>query len=217
MKHILDAFPAPIRSLVETARVKHIPRDQILLYEGDIPSEVYILKEGAIKVHNIDTQGNEKILHIVKPPTLVPFAFFSCLTEPMRWFYTALTDCAVYVLPAADLEKTTWNGNDLARELTCAFSLDMHELLVRLESMSKTLARDKVIAALKFLAVRHALEEKSGWYRVAFPVSHQLIADLCGITRESAAKTMKDIKTENLIRYPEAATLEINLKGLAAL
>jgi CRP/FNR family transcriptional regulator len=212
-----ETFPTPLRALVEAARVKHIPRDQIILYEGDFPSEVYILKEGAIKLHNIDADGNEKILHIVKPPALVPFAFFSSLSEPLRWFYTALTDCDVYVLPANELEQTTWNGNTLARELTCAFSLDMHELLVRLDSMSKTVVRDKVIAALKFLAVRHSHKHGAVWYRVDFPVSHQLIADLCGITRESAAKTMKDIRLEKLIRYPEITTLEIDLKGLGAL
>jgi CRP-like cAMP-binding protein len=198
------------------AHVKHIPGGQIILYEGDRPYEVFILKTGTVKMYDIDDQGNEKILHIVKPPALIPFAFFSGLHAPLKWFYTALTDCDVHVLPAGDLRAITRKHPEVAETLTNVFSDDVHELLVRLSSLSKTNARDKVMAALRFLLVCHAVERRSGWWRVNFAVSHQLIADLCGITRESAALVMKDLQDDKLIRYPRTTILEINLARVTA-
>jgi CRP/FNR family transcriptional regulator len=200
----------PLDKLLAGAHTRHIPGGQIILYEGDVPLEAYILKNGVVKMYDIDDQGNEKILHLVRPPALIPFAFFSGMTDPLRWFYTSLTDCDMYVLPVAGLQQKTRSDPDLTEILTNAFSDDVHELLVRLSSMSKTNARDKVVGALKFLMVRHAAERRSGWWRVNFAVSHQLIADLCGITRESAALVMKELQHEQVVRYPRTTILEIS-------
>lgn len=214
----MQSETATEQSLLDTwlhdARVRHIPGGQIILYEGDNPLEIFILRAGVVKVYDIDEQGNEKILHLAKPPAVVPFAFFSGMRDPLKWFYTTLTDCDVYVLPAAKLKKMTHDNPDLAELLTNSFSSDVHELLVRLSSLGKTNARDKIVAALKFLVTCHASQRHSGWWRVNFAVSHQLIADLCGITRESAALVMKELQSEKVIRNPRVTILEINREKL---
>jgi len=210
------ATPA-LDTFFSNVRTKHIPGGQIILYEGDVPLEVYALKNGVVKMYDIDDQGNEKILHLAKPPALVPFAFFSGFRAPLKWFYTTLTDCDFYVLPVAELKKMTRRNSDLSELLISNFFDDVHELLVRLSSMSKTNARDKVLAALRFLMARHATARRSGWWRVDFAASHQLIADLCGITRESTALVMKELQTEKIVRNPRATILEINGEKLKTL
>lgn len=191
-----------------------MPSGQIILYEGDTPQEVFILKSGIVKLYDIDDQGSEKILHLVKPPAVIPFAFFSGMHDPLHWFYTTLTDCELYVVPATELKDMTHADSNLAEILTNHFSDDVHELLVRLNSLSKTNTQDKVIAVLRFLMARHATERRAGWWRVNFPINHQLIADLCGITRESTSIVMKEFLDKKITRVPKLATLEINRKRL---
>ncbi|MEO5949753.1 MAG: cyclic nucleotide-binding domain-containing protein, partial [Candidatus Saccharimonas sp.] len=65
--------PLILQRALRDARVKQVPSGQILFYEDDIPQEVYILKEGIVKIYDIDDQGNEKILHLVKAPAVIPF------------------------------------------------------------------------------------------------------------------------------------------------
>lgn len=177
-----------------------------------MPQEVYILKSGIVKLYDIDDQGSEKILHLVKPPAVVPFAFFSGMHEPLRWFYTTLTDCELYVLPVAELKALTRANSELAEFLTNHFSDDVHELLVRLNSLGKTNTQDKVLGVLRFLMARHSTERRAGWCRVDFPVNHQLIADISGITRESTSIVMKELSDKKIIRAPKLTTLEINRK-----
>lgn len=208
--------PAPLQSLLETARLKHFPKAQIILYKDDLPGEVYVVKSGAVKLYDIDDQGNEKILHIVGPHAVLPFAFFSGEDTPVHWFYVALTDCEIYVLPKSALDEAMRADGSLAVHLMNGFSSEVHELLVRLSSLEKTNVRDKVFAALKFLAVRHAARHANGWWRVAFPVNHQLLADLSGITRESAAMTMKDLQREKVVRSPRLGVLDIDRAKLTA-
>ncbi len=200
--------------LTQGAREKHFPRGQIILYEGDMPQEVFIIKAGVIKLYDIDEHGNEKILHLVKSPTLIPFAFFSGLSQPLTWFYTALTDCDVWVLSADRVKEAMQHNPELLDMLIHKFSADVHELLVHLSSLGKTNTRGKLLAALKFLQVCHASQRPSGWWRVNFSVNHQLLADLAGITRESAAMVMKDMQTKKIVRHPRLTILEINREQL---
>lgn len=217
MKQISDTMPFLLQHALRSARLKHVPSGQIILYEGDTPQDVFILKSGILKLYDVDDQGNEKILHIVKSPAVVPFAFFSGMRDPLRWFYMTLTSCELYTLPFSELQSMTRADSHLAELLTNHFSDEVHELLVRLNSLSKTNTQDKVIAVLWFLLERHSTERRAAWWRVEFSINHQFIADLCGITRESTSIVMKELLDKKVIRVPKQATLEINRERLHAL
>lgn len=210
----MDLIQTHMKSILKSARLKHFPRGQIILYEGDSVAEVFILKQGVVKLYDIDNQGNEKILHIVKSPAVLPFAFFSGENNTTHWFYTAMTDCDAYVIPHEILRKNMLDDAELSTHLNQWFSKEVHELLVRLSSLGKTNSRDKLEAALKFLAVCHGKQKRDGWHRVSFPVSHQMLADMVGITRESSAMVMKELQDEKLVRNPKQTVLEINFEKL---
>lgn len=203
-------MPSTFQSILRESRIKQFPKAQIILYKDDLPPDVYVVKSGAVKLYDIDDQGNEKILHIVGPNTLLPFAFFSGKNVPLHWFYVTLTDCEVYVISRSSLDEAILADGSLAMYLMNVFATDVHELLVRLSSLEKTTVPDKMQAVLKFLAVRHATKRSNGWWRVSFNVNHQLLADLSGITRESAAMAMKELQKEKLVRSPRLGTLDIN-------
>lgn len=216
MAHDDIDVPLILHKVLRTARLKSVPAGQIILYEGDLPTEVFIIKSGIVKLYDTDEQGNEKILHLARTPALVPFSFFSGMKDPLRWFYATVTDCELYTLPAAELRAATRVDGTIAETLTNTFSSDVHELLVRLSSLGKTNSQDKVLAALKFLSACHAVKQRGDWWRVDFPVNHQLIADLCGITRESTAIVMKHLADKKVIRSPKQSILEVNRERLVS-
>lgn len=209
-------MPPLLQKVVGDLRTKHYPRGQIMLYKGDAPIDALILKQGTIKVYDVDKEGREKILHLMRPAGLVPFAFFSGGHVDTRWYYAALTDCDVCVIPVENLQRQMEANSELAIYMMNWFSREVHELLVRLSSLGKTNIRGKVLAALKFLAVHHASERRSGWLRVNFPVNHQLLADMTGVTRESIATIMRDFQKQGAVRNPRQTILEINLEHLRA-
>jgi CRP/FNR family transcriptional regulator len=210
----MEEMPLLLTTATKGVRQKHVPRGQIIIYQGDEPQEALILKKGIVKLYDIDDQGNEKILHIFKPYAVLPFAFFSGDAQPTRWFYSALTDCDICILPADKLAELMSSSGKLTLDLVSWFSLEVHELLMRLNSLGKTNAKAKVTAALKFLDAKHSTPRRSGWMRVNFAVNHQLIADMTGLTRESTAMIMRDFQKRGLIRNPKQTILEINHEKL---
>lgn len=214
----MDNFTnTPLKQLIDKAKLRHYPKGQIILYEGDIPSDFYILKDGIVKVYDIDDQGNEKILHLIKTPSLFPMVYFMGGNDQNRSFYTTVTDSEIYVLPQSVVDEHMQADSSLAIHIMQSFAQEVHEVLVRLSSLEKTTTRDKLCAALKFLAVHHSEERKTGWRRVTFPISHQILADMIGVTRESTTMVMKEFQENKIIRNPKLTVLEINFKKLIEL
>lgn len=209
-------MPIKLRKLLEQSRVKRFPKDQIIIYEGDQPAEAAIIKSGVVKLYDIDAQGNEKILQIVSESTVIPLAFFSGAHTATRWSYATITDCEAYILEQDKLRALMHTDPETADYLIQHFSEEVHELLVHLNSLSKTLTAEKVISVLRFLVVHHTTERPHGWHRVNFPISHQLVASIAGITRESTSSILKQLADARIIRNPKLALLEIHRKRLLA-
>lgn len=214
MLHNISTMPPALQAITRSARLKHFPKGQIIIYQGDELLDVYILKSGVVKLYDIDEQGNEKVLHLTKSPAVIPFAYFSGGKTPPHWFYAALTDCELYVVTYDTLLQAMNRDPALSATLTNHFSQDVHELLVRLSSLGKTKAHDKLIATLWFLARWHAEARAGSWRRVTFPVNHQLLADITGITRERAAVVMKELQDRKVVRSPRLTMLEISTENL---
>lgn len=204
----------PLQVIVEGVRPKHYPKGQIIFYQGDHAQEVAILSSGYVKLYDINEQGNEKILHLLGPNAVMPLSFFSGRTDTMRWFYAALTDCDVYMVKIERLQNIIDMDNKLALSLMHWFGLEVQQVLIRLSSLGKSNAKTKIIAVLSFLATNAAKERPSGWCRVNFPVNHQLLADLTGVTRESATMIMKELVIKGCVRNPRQTILEIDKKKL---
>jgi CRP/FNR family transcriptional regulator len=204
----------PLFSLLENSQQRNYPKGQIILYQGDAPTHLFVIKQGEVKLYDVDEQGNEKILHILRPPAMFPLASYSGKQPDIMWFYGALTDTDVYLLPFDELESRMKDDATLDLYLLERLVKEVHELCVRLDSLSKTTSRSKLIAALKFLSAHHAEVRKNGWRRVTFTVNHQLLADMAGITRESAAMAMKQLQDEHVTRAPRVGILEIHFDKL---
>jgi CRP-like cAMP-binding protein len=136
------------------------------------------------------------------------------ITKKIHSFYTPITDTEVYALSQDYVNEQLAENIEFASYLAHYYAHEAHELLLRISSMEKTNSYDKLKAALKFLAVHHAEARHSGWRRVRFPINHQLLADMIGITRESTTLVMKKFHQNKLIRSPRPTILEINFKKL---
>lgn len=212
----MEDVPSHLLQLLPTARTKRIPAGQIILYEGDPADYALIIISGEVLMYDLDTDGNRKVLHIAGKPSLIPFAFFRNIAIELVWYYEALTDVEVLIVSAKELREAMTKERQLSEFLVGTFAANVHELLVRLSSLNKTNVRDKLLAVLKFMAVCHSAPQ-GNWQRVDFPVTHQLIADMCGITRESASIGLKELQDQKLIKYPKLNVLDIKMADLVTL
>jgi CRP-like cAMP-binding protein len=93
----------------------------------------------------------------------------------------------------------------------------VHELIVRINSITKTNSLVRLIAALQFLAEHHGYARPGGWVCIAFPISHQLLADMTGLARETITLSMKRLQQGKGVRYISVTRLEVHGRQLSKL
>lgn len=205
-----DLTGTPLDRLLTTAKIRNYPRGQIILYEGENPTDAFVVKSGAVKIYDIDEDGNEKILHIVKTPGIFPTIFLFGARGVTNTFYTTVAESELYVFSRADFEERLAEDAELSNYCLRWFANEVSEIMRRMSSLEKTSTRDKLVATLGYLHRQHAEPQKGGWSRVRFPISHQLLADMIGVTRESTTMVMKDMQKEKIVKTPKLGVLDIN-------
>lgn len=196
----MNVAHTPLKTLLEGARTKEYERGQLILYKDDRLTETLILYEGIVKLFDIDDKGQEKVLQIIKAPAVLPLDCLFDIPTTVSWHYGALTNVKASVYSPKDLHKQITRSPLLSAYIINWLAIESHELLVRLNGTNKTEAIDKILAVLRFFAVYYTGPARRGWRQVEFPVTHQLLADIAGITRESATIQMGHLQQDKIVR-----------------
>lgn len=187
---------------------------QIIIYDGDAPSHVMMIESGAVKFYDTDDEGNEKIMHIGGEGSLFPLFYSFEDKNSVDAFYASLTETKVLLIPLSDFQEKLRTSVDYTFQILQWYAAEMDHIILRLKSMEKSSAKQKVLQSFYYLAAQHATPGRNGkWYRVTFPLTQQTIADLAGLTRETVNVTLKDAEIAKLIRY-RRQTFEIDYDAL---
>ena len=198
--------------IVKASNIRTYPKGQVIVYPEDSNAYLYIIKDGAVAMENPNQAGERKILYIFGESSLFPMVSFLDKDAVSSWFYTALVDTQVYLISYKDLtEKLKHTDAFMTYNLLLRQILaEVHELLLRISDHAKTGSTEKLISMFLFLLEHHTKTTSSPWRLVQFPVTHQLLADMTGLTRETASLTLKGMAAKKLIRYHHKGRLELN-------
>lgn len=186
--------------------------NQTIIYDGDQPTQVAFVKSGAIKFYDIDSDGNEKILHIGGEGSIAPL-FYSFEDKPaVDAYYATLCKTDVLLVPLAQFREKLNTSSQFAADTLRWYATEMDHVVLRLKSMEKSTAKQKILQALYYLSDQHATRSivKGEWYRINFPVTQQTLANLTGLTRETVNITLNDPDCQDFVRNKRGQRFEIN-------
>jgi CRP/FNR family transcriptional regulator len=173
---------------------------EIILYQGELPKNVYILGSGLIKMYSISGGGEERIVDFSVTGEVLASSWVFGNASSTIYYYQALQECVVYEVPRAAflvyLEK-----KQAATALFSRLSSQYTASLIRITSLEQARARDKIIYTFYYLLQRFGKEIVPGWYTIQLSLTHQMIADLVGLTRETTAVELNAIKKTKVLSY----------------
>lgn len=203
-KEVLRYFP--------DAKERTYAAGQTIIYHGDQPTQVAFVKSGAIKFYDIDSDGNEKILHIGGEGSIAPL-FYSFEDKPaVDAYYATLCKTEVLLVPLVKFREKLRISPRFAAETLRWYATEMDHIVLRLKSMEKSSAKQKVFQALYYLSEQHSRQNptKEGWYRINFPVTQQTLANLTGLTRETVNITLNDPQCAKFIHNTRGQRFEVS-------
>jgi CRP/FNR family transcriptional regulator len=164
---------------------------------GDPGDALYIVKEGLVKLVAHSGRGTETILHILPPGSL----FGELLLSEENREFTAIadTDAAVAVLPKENLSRLL--------STVPAFSINFIRLLSRrlakvereFAGFGHTWSYHRLAGILLELAREHGIDSAGGTV-LPLRLTHEVLANLIGTTRETVTTQMGRFRRMGLVR-----------------
>lgn len=185
---------------------------QVVVYYGDAPNYMMFIKSGAVKFYDTDSRGNEKILHIKGKGSLFSLSSSFEDKKQVDAFYTTLCRSELIMIPIEEFRHLLKTTPNYAYQILGWYAEEMSHIILQLNNLGKSTAKQKVLGALDYLIDQHstANHESRNWHQVDFPVSQQLLADMTGITRETANAILRDASKLNIVQTPRKQILEIH-------
>jgi CRP-like cAMP-binding protein/CheY-like chemotaxis protein len=192
----LAAGNAGIRELdkmIQERKVRSIRKKQIIYYEGDTVSGIYLVMSGKVKTIKLSEDGRELLTGMYGPDEYFGIPAL-LLNEPYTETAEALEDTTICQLPKEMLEELLNRYPDVARQFIHILSnnlLDKEEQLLQLayHSVRKRMA-EVLIRLCK-------LEKQEG--QISLRISRDNLAAMAGMATETVSRILSDFKDEGLI------------------
>lgn len=174
-------------------------KGDIIFRADDNPNGIFYLKKGFVRSYSISSEGNELTLNILEPGEFFPVTWVS-ETKPNLYYFEALTQVEVLRAPREKVMNFLRNNPDVHFRLMDNLAANLNGLLNRIEYMVFGNAYKRV--ALGVLLLTYQFGKKEGDYTVIQErFTHRDIANLAGITRETASLEMEKLMKKGVIAY----------------
>jgi len=170
----------------------------MLIYEGDTIESIYYLVSGYVKVSNISDSGVQQTIIIYKAGDTFPLVGFLSGGGVARYFYECLTVIEIKSRPQAEFQKLIKGNLELGEELIAYTYNTSLQFMERIETLSASSARAKVISLLRYLSNKTG-DEQGNKIVLGVPLTSREIAEMCGLTRETASLHLVKLRSEGVL------------------
>jgi CRP-like cAMP-binding protein len=193
---------------------KSLDKGQSVLEVDSKLTHILFLTEGFVRQYAVSKEGQEFTLNIFEPFSFFPLnlAFHR---EVNPYYFEAFSPIKFNRAPIADVEKFIQENPDVLFDLIQRITSGLNGMLYRMESLMFGSAKEKVAAALFLCGARfgaaHAPIDQCPHDEVPvdqvklvdFKLTHQQIAFMTGLTRETVSVEMGKLKKEGLVDYQQ--------------
>lgn len=179
-----------LKQVAETSLMRSFEKGRYISHPHDEGERIYFLKEGEVEIYESTNEGKKIIIDILKPGDIFGYESIASESEDERkQFIKANKDVILCIMPKRDflilLEKRPGLALKLIKDLSARLSVTESRLRDTALSDSET----RVLEELERLYKQYG-EEKDGQRRLTRKFTHEELANLVGIARETVTRTL---------------------------
>jgi CRP-like cAMP-binding protein len=193
-----------LKSMMLEGRKFKLAKGQIIQSTDDRRVFNYI-SSGYVKRYLIGNDGTLGVQVIYGPGDVFPITLaFSVLFDqainesPETYYYETMTEAEIYTINEQVLEEKVAADPSLYRDLMSVAGKRLHSTLHGLENLTLKTSYFRVAHELLYIAERFG--EKDGKnVKILIPLTHQDLADILSLTRETVSTCMVQLREKSLI------------------
>jgi len=199
---------AELKKITGERRTRSFKKGQVVFYEGDKSTNLYLLVSGKAKSVKLAADGRELMTGIYSADDYMGINSM-LLNEPHADTVMTMEDSYVCLIPKELLEELMNNYPDVAREFIKLLARDVKEKEEHLLQMAYNSVRKKMADAM----VR--LQGQQDEFEGSFKITREDLAAMTGMATETVSRTLSDFKEEGLIEKKGSVVKVVNLESLA--
>ncbi|HCF26344.1 MAG TPA: hypothetical protein DEV81_03840 [Cyanobacteria bacterium UBA11049] len=209
-----DLPPEAIAEATNRLKLRQHPPDKLLLIEEDWGNSVYLVVQGWVKIRTYNYDGKEITLNILGPGDIFG-EMALLLSSPRSTDVLSLTAVVIGSLPADDFMTLVKSSHVVGLNLAKMMAKRLQQVNRRLR-MRQADSVARLADVLLFLAEGRG---KSSAVGVAIPIlTHQELAGLCGLSRETVTRSMSKLEKKGIIERSDRDSIYVpNLLALEKL
>lgn len=173
-------------------------KNETILNAEENPPGVFYLEEGFVRFYAISPDGKELTLNIFKPGSFFPMTW-ALGEKPNVYFFETMTAVNLRLAPKDQFLEFLKAEPEIFYDFNKRIMVGLYGFLTRVEYLLFGNASQRVISVLLMAGQRFGLKKEGGQMEIQLPLTHQSIADLAGLTRESTSIEMKKLERKGLI------------------
>jgi CRP/FNR family cyclic AMP-dependent transcriptional regulator len=182
-------------------------RGERITRPSELSSNVVYVKSGYLKIYHVSKSGKEIIINIINAASY-NVLLFGIAPYIRKYSIEALTEVEVVRAPR-DVFFTFMDRHPHGySDLLLPLSRCLESVYSQIELLKSGDAYFKIASAIHNLG-KEAGEDKKNYTVIGFRVTHQMIANLTGLTRETVTVQLNKLREKGLIGY-EDNVLKIN-------
>jgi CRP-like cAMP-binding protein len=191
-------------------------RKSLLIKPDQVFDSIYYVKSGYVKQTATGPAGEEFIVNIYRPGSF--FAISLALhRKQSHYSFEALTEVELIKAPTKEIIQLLNTQPDLALDLLLRVTSGLNSLVTRMETLVFGSASQKVAAVLWQNGQRFGQKQQDGSLVIDLPFTHQQLASLTGLTRETVSIEMSKLKKQGILDYHGKTITLLDLDKLKAL
>jgi CRP/FNR family cyclic AMP-dependent transcriptional regulator len=205
--------PEQTGRLESRALLRTFPR-RALIYSPTEPGQsVLLLAAGRVKIKDVTPDGKETILAFIEEGEL--FGELAILgTEPRQEYAEAVTDSQILAIPRDDLLWLMGQRPDFALAITKLVGWRRRRIENRLRNVLFLPSRERLVRLLLELIESHG-DRTGNQCVLRVRLSHQDLASLVGVTRETVTVVLGQLRATGLIRVHRRRIAVLDCQRLA--
>jgi len=191
-------LPAAVLKPFEAAKyTSTYPAGSVLFVDGQTPRGVYLLCKGRVKVAMTSKDGKSIILRIVESGELIGL---NSVITGKSYEFTAetLEPCQVNFLHRDAFLKLMHEHHEVLTNVTEQLSSDYGAACVQIRSLALCRTAEEKVARFLLDWSAKGRETNQG-IRMNLPLTHEEIAQIIGVSRETVTRTLSELKSKSLI------------------
>lgn len=183
--------------------VRKYKASNIILFQGEIPPFVLVVRSGFVISYTMSNNGDEQIIAFYSVGDVLPVEWAFNRSPVALYYYRAFTDCELAAVGRDELSEHIITNQALSNKLLNQFASSFIGTTVHIHALEHSHSQEKIIKLLHYLVLRFGqpVTGKDDTYIIPFKLTHAQIASMVGITRESVTTEAVKLKNKHALDY----------------